>query len=139
MHASDPLPDVLRHARPRVDLLLEFGEQGDRRIDLASLALCSDAHQQFPEIGLGDEVVAAIAGNMCALDDAIALQLLQPCRNVRACKPQALAYLLRMEWPIGQVEQSMNLRDRPIDAPIASHFPPVEDESFDLWKAADLH
>jgi len=55
---------------------LDLSQQLDRGSNLAASAR-GDAHQQFPEVRLRNEMVAAIAGNMLAPDDAVRLKLLE--------------------------------------------------------------
>ena len=65
---------------------------------------------------------------MDAADDAIALQLLQPGRDVGAGEAEVVNDLLGMERVIGEIEQSVDLCDRAVDAPMRAHFSPMKDE-----------
>jgi hypothetical protein len=121
------------------ELLAELGEERDGRIDLAPLALGADPHQQLPEVGLGDEMVAPVALDMNPADDPVALQLLEPGRDVGAGEAELVDDLVGGEGTVRQIEQSMHLRDRAVDAPIGPHLPPVEDEGLGLWMGRHGH
>ena len=81
---ADPFADMRGRVLVGCQPFGQLGEQRDGRVDLAPLALGGDAHQHFPQIGLRDEMVAAVALDMDAADDAIALQFLERGRDVRA-------------------------------------------------------
>jgi hypothetical protein len=84
-------------------------------------------------------MVAPVAGDVGAANDIVGLQLLESGRDVRAGESEAVAYLLGVERPVGEIEQSVDLGDRAVDPPMSPHLPPMEDEGFDLGIAGDVH
>src|SRR3546814_7640486 len=74
------------------------------------------------------EMVAPVAEQGDAIDQPPAKQFLDRIGNVRAREAEHFGDLLGMERTVGNEEQSMDLRDRAIDAPLPAEIAPVENE-----------
>src|SRR5258706_15668587 len=84
-------------------------------------------------------MVAPVALDMDAADDAIALQLLERGRHIRAGKAQILDNHVGIDRLVRQIEQGMHLRDRPVDAPVRSHLSPMENEGLGIGMLENAH
>src|SRR5258706_13225425 len=84
-------------------------------------------------------MVAPVALDMDAADDAIALQLLERGRHIRAGKAQILDNRLGIDRLVRQIKQGMDLRDRPVGAPVRSHLSPMENEGLGIGMLAKAH
>ena len=96
-----------------------------------SLRTAGDAHGDFPEVGLGLEVVAPVALDRHAPDQVPGHQLADRVRDVGAREPERGGDLLGGERPLGEIEQRMDLADRAVDAPLRAHVAPMQDEALD--------
>src|SRR3546814_11876134 len=68
------------------------------------------------------------SSDLDAIDQPPAKQFLDRIGNVRAREAEHFGDLLGMERTVGNEEQSMDLRDRAIDAPLPAEIAPVENE-----------
>ena len=84
-------------------------------------------------------MVAAVAFDMDAADDAVALQFLQRGRDVGAGEAERLDDRLGIDWLFGEIEQGMDLRDRAVDAPMRTHLAPVQDEGLGVGMVEQGH
>src|SRR3546814_20542634 len=73
-------------------------------------------------------MVAPVAEQGDAIDQPPAKQFLDRIGNVRAREAEHFGDLLGMERTVGNEEQSMDLRDRAIDAPLPAAIAPVQNE-----------
>ena len=93
-------------------------KRGDGRIDLALLAHRGDLARNLPEVGLRLEVIAPVALDRHAADQAPGHQFPDRVRDVGARQPERVGDLLGGERPLGEIEQRVDLADRAVDAPL---------------------
>jgi len=103
-------------------------DRTDCRIDFPFLATPGDKQCHLPDIGLGDEMLAPVTCNRHALDEFPSNKLLQGIGNVRARDSKFLGDLLRIQWACAEIQEGVDLGHGSVDAPLASHVPPIEDE-----------
>ena len=82
-----------------------------RRIDLALLAAGGDAHEHFPQVDLGLEVVAPVVAHWHPPDQVPSLQFLDRIGDIGPRHPQGLRDVIGGERAGAEIEQRMDLGD----------------------------
>ena len=86
MHPGNAVADMRRQILVRGHTFFQFAKLGYCRVNLAFFAFGGDCHKQIPQFGFSHKMVAPVAGDMRALNDAIALQFFQRIGHVGACQ-----------------------------------------------------
>ena len=124
-------------ARDRADgrIVGRIGDAGAQRVDggvdLAFLAAGGDPRRHFPDVGLGLEMIAAVAEDRHAPDQVPGQQFLDRIGDVGARHAERLGDVVGGHRRLGEIQQAMDLADRAVDAPLVAHVAPVQDEPFD--------
>src|SRR6185369_12172965 len=92
-----------------------------------TLSLFDDDPEHFPHIFHRFVMLAPLAEHVNRTDQTPAFEFAYRGADVGAGHVERGGDVLGGEWFRGEKEQSMNLRDRAVDTPTRSHFPPVED------------
>ena len=112
-----------------------IGHAGAQRIDggvdLALLAAGRDPRRHFPDVGLGLEMIAAVAQDRHAPDQVPGQQFLDRVGDVGARHAERVGDVLGGHRRLGEIEQAVDLADRAVDAPLVAHVAPMQDEALD--------
>ena len=118
-----------------VGIVGRIGDAGaqrvDRGVDLALLAAGGDPRRHFPDVGLGLEMIAAVAEDRHPPDQVPGQQFLDRIGDVGARHAERLGDVLGGHRRLGEIEQAVDLADRAVDAPLVPHVAPVQDEPLD--------
>lgn len=101
----------------------------DEGIDLAFFAFAGDGFEHGGDVGLGEEVLLAVAAFVDACDDAPVLEGSEGHGGVAARDAEAGHDVVGAEWEPGDVEEGVDLGHGARDAPGGAHLAPGGDEA----------
>jgi hypothetical protein len=101
---------------------------GDDGLDLASAALAQDGLEHAPDVGVGLEVLLAVAELVDAFDQAPVDESAQVHAGVAARDVQAGHDVVGTERLVGDEQEGVNLGHGAVDAPVTAHLSPAADE-----------
>ncbi len=106
-----------------------FVEAGEKGVEFAFLALAEDFVEHGPDVGFGDEEVAAVAGDGGAADDAPVDEVAEVHGDVAAGDLEFIHDLVGGDGGGGDHEEGMDLGHGAVDAPVLGHLAPEVERS----------
>ena len=109
----------------------------DDRLDLAPATFAHDGLEHVPDIGVGLEVLLAVAQLVHAFDQTPIDQRPEVHAGVAAGDLELVHDVVGAERLAGDEEQGVDFRHRAVDPPVPAHFAPASDQQvFGLLEGA---